>query len=126
MLRCPSVGSWTQCSPHMLWYDDVLPDCREKAIFGPAKQTSSDEVFAAIKRTFQALDDEIIKEAMSCDIKDCQFGGSTAVIALRIGHVSAAPSYMNACMHCMAVKEMMQEPIGIPWEGFWWCLMGAV
>ena len=45
-------------------------------------------MFAAIKRTFQALDDEIIKEATSCDIADCQFGGSTAVIALRIGHVS--------------------------------------
>ena len=66
----------------------ALPGCRETAIFGPAKQTSSDEVFAAIKRTFQALDDEIIKEATSCDIADCQFGGSTAVIALRVGHVS--------------------------------------
>lgn len=48
-------------------------------------------MFAAIKRTFQALDDEIIKEALSSDIKDCQFGGSTAVIALRIGHVSLLP-----------------------------------
>lgn len=46
-------------------------------------------MFAAIKRTFRTLDDEIIKEARSCDIADCQFGGSTAVIALRIGHVSA-------------------------------------
>ncbi len=89
---CLDVGSHAWGSPHMLLHKDILPDCREKAIFGPAKQTSSDEVFAAIKRTFQTLDDEIIKEATSCDIADCQFGGSTAVIALRIGHVSTVSS----------------------------------
>lgn len=73
-------------------------------------------MFAAIKRTFQALDDEIIKEAMSCDIADCQFGGSTAVIALRIGHVSLQPSQItlppafqcraSAVVHCTCMPEM--------------------
>ena len=77
----PDAAACTQSRPHPYICELILPACREKAIFGPAKQTSSDEVFAAIKRTFQALDDEIIKEATSCDIADCQFGGSTAVIA---------------------------------------------
>ncbi|CAL5218369.1 g37 [Coccomyxa viridis] len=83
---------------------------REKAIFGPAKQTSSDEVFAAIKRTFQTLDDEILKEATSCDIADCQFGGSTAVIALRIGHVM----YIAHCGDSGAVMACTSYDLHFP------------
>ena len=53
---------------------------------------------------------------MSCDIADCQFGGSTAVIALRIGHVSLQPSQItlppafrclaSAVFHCTCMQEM--------------------
>ena len=61
---------------------------REPAVFGALDRPSlRDEVFEAIKRTFTALDAEIIKEAKTSGVTDCQYGGTTALIALCIGHV---------------------------------------
>ena len=51
-------------------------------------QSARDEVFGAIKRAFLTLDDEILTQAHESGCADCQFGGTTALMALRIGHVS--------------------------------------
>jgi len=50
-------------------------------------QSARDEVFGAIKRSFRRLDDEILEQARTSGCADCQFGGTTALMALRIGHV---------------------------------------
>ncbi len=50
-------------------------------------QSARDEVFGAIKRVFLALDEEILHQARSSGCADCQFGGTTALMALRISHV---------------------------------------
>ena len=52
-----------------------------------SEQSARDEVFDAIKRAFLALDDEILAQARNSGCADCQFGGTTALMALRIGHV---------------------------------------
>jgi hypothetical protein len=62
---------------------------REPAVFGLQQGTARDEVFMAIKRTFQALDDEILNQARTSGTADCQFGGTTALMALQSGHVRA-------------------------------------
>lgn len=61
---------------------------REPAVFGALERPSPrDEVFEAIKRTFTALDAEICEDARTSGVTDCQYGGTTALIALCIGHV---------------------------------------
>ncbi|CAL8470335.1 g9877 [Coccomyxa elongata] len=59
----------------------------EPAVFGMSGQSARDEVFGAIKRAFLALDEEILDQARNSGCADCQFGGTTALMALRIGHV---------------------------------------
>ena len=68
---------------------------REAAVFGAGGQSARDEVFGAIKRVFAAVDGDILEAAKADEEPDCQFGGTTAVIALRIGQVSA-------CAHACA------------------------
>ena len=58
-------------------------------MFGAGGQSARDEVFGAIKRAFAAVDKDILDAARASDEPDCQFGGTTAIIALRIGQVSA-------------------------------------
>ena len=59
---------------------------REPAVFGAVEpQGGRDPVFEAITRTFDTLDREIIDVSNSSNVPDCQFGGSTALAALRIG-----------------------------------------
>lgn len=58
-------------------------------MFGAGGQSARDEVFGAIKRVFAAVDADILASARASDEPDCQFGGTTAVVALRIGQVSA-------------------------------------
>ncbi|EIE26090.1 protein serine/threonine phosphatase 2C [Coccomyxa subellipsoidea C-169] len=60
---------------------------KEPAVFGMQGQSARDEVFGAIKRAFLTLDDEILTQAHESGCADCQFGGTTALMALRIGHV---------------------------------------
>ncbi len=46
------------------------------------------ELLEVIERTFKQLDDEIAEAALASDIKECQFGGTTALMALISGRVS--------------------------------------
>ncbi len=63
---------------------------REPAIFGAVAPTGGrDPIFEAIKRTFSALDEEIIHVAEHSNVPNCQFGGTTALIALLIGQARA-------------------------------------
>ena len=67
--------------------------CRQPAIFGVLEAPSPrDEIFEAIKRTFIALDKEIIDRAESSDVADCQYGGTTALMVLRIGQARTSAS----------------------------------
>ena len=64
------------------------PAClrREPAIFGAVAPTGGrDPIFEAIKKTFNVLDEEIIHVAEHSNVPDCQFGGTTALMALIIG-----------------------------------------
>lgn len=56
-------------------------------MFGRLQQTSRDEVFSALKRTFHTLDNEILEQARTSGAADCQFGGTTALMVLQSGHV---------------------------------------
>jgi hypothetical protein len=74
---------------------------REAAVFGRGGASARDEVFAALNRAFKAVDADILQQARDSNVIDCQFGGTTAVVALRIGHVRAAAAFLHllTCMH---------------------------
>ena len=61
--------------------------CREKQLFNANKGSTRDEVCEAIMRTFKTLDKEILEDAECSKTKDCQYGGTTALLALCIGQV---------------------------------------
>jgi hypothetical protein len=44
-------------------------------------------VVDAIVRSFKTLDNEILEDARKSDIKDCQYGGTTALLALLFDRV---------------------------------------
>ena len=46
------------------------------------------ELHEALKRTFKALDEEITQAALASDVKECHFGGTTALMALINDRVS--------------------------------------
>lgn len=62
--------------------------CREPQLFNANKGSTTDEVCEAIMRTFKTLDKEILEDAHCSKIKDCQYGGTTALLALCIGQVT--------------------------------------
>ena len=66
--------------------------CREPAVFSndgkPACENQ--ELLEIIERTFKQLDDEIAQAALASEIKECQFGGTTALMALICGRVRTA------------------------------------
>ena len=52
--------------------------------------SENQELPEAIKRTFKQLDDDIAQAALASEIKECQFGGTTALMALINGRLSRA------------------------------------
>ena len=70
----------------------MYSSCREPAIFEDTTRPASEnkELLEVIERTFKQLDDEIAEAALASDIKECQFGGTTALMALISGRVSTA------------------------------------
>ncbi|BDA46808.1 probable Integrin-linked kinase-associated serine/threonine phosphatase 2C at C-terminar half [Coccomyxa sp. Obi] len=60
---------------------------REPQLFNANKGSTRDEVCDVIMRSFKTLDKEILEDAHCSKIKDCQYGGTTALLALCIGQV---------------------------------------
>lgn len=60
---------------------------REPALYGVGTLGNKDAIKDAIKRCFKALDDEILEQAQTSDVKECQFGGTTALMILAFGQV---------------------------------------
>ena len=68
-----------------------LPCARERAVFEASDKPAADntELHEALKCTFKALDEEITQAALASDVKECHFGGTTALMALISDRVSS-------------------------------------
>jgi hypothetical protein len=88
---------------------------------------SRDAIHEAIKRSFKALDEEILDQAKKSDIKECQYGGTTALMTLCIGRVFfhvlriVSDALMTLCIGRCHTSAFMSTRLS-PARRIWWHL----
>jgi putative heme degradation protein len=63
-------------------------------------------VHEAITRVFKALDTEILDQAQKSNLEICQFGGTTALVALHIGRVCPTEQFRVLRFCCSATGHL--------------------
>lgn len=62
---------------------------------------------------FKQLDKEIIEDARRSNIKDCQYGGTTALVALRFGQVCVPSLHSRSPQLLVCALQLVFSAVGI-------------